>query len=388
MVGKYVSPLLNTIAPGTPFDTTGKLPQLFQSIKIRDLSFKNKIVVSPMCMYSAKDGVPNDFHFMHYAQFAIRGAGLIIVEATAVLPEGRISPEDLGLWNDEQMEAFKRIVDYIHSQGALAGIQIAHAGRKASMHSPQDGYKLAVEERGGWPNQVVGPTSEPFDAKHSATRQLEKHEIARVAEAFGAAARRAAQAGFDVIDIHGAHGYLIHSFLSGNSNSRTDEYGGSLENRMRLAIEVATAVRTAVPDKVVFFRLSAKDWTETQRNGGWDLEHSTELAKRLKEVGVDLIDVSSGGNISQEKKPTAAGYQVPFAEAIRKNAEIKTSAVGGIVDPQLAEDIIAEGKADLIMVGQEFLRNTNWTLRAAFELGADVKWPNQYQLTRPLRQTS
>ncbi|KAL1921763.1 uncharacterized protein VTP21DRAFT_10405 [Calcarisporiella thermophila] len=367
------------LPPGTAVDGAKSSAHLFRPLQIRGCHFKNRIVVSPMCMYSANDGVPNDFHLVHLGGFALRGAALVIAEATAVLPEGRISPDDTGLWNDEQAHAFKRITDFIHSQGALAGIQLAHAGRKASMNSPWKGYELAVEEEGGWPNGVKGPDGERWDHRHAVPSAMSIDDIHNVIDAYVAAARRAVNAGFDVIEIHGAHGYLIHEFYSGNSNSRTDKYGGSLDNRLRLALEIARAVRAVVPeDKALFFRLSASDWTDENVNGGWDVAQSVELSRRLKEAGVDLIDVSSAGNVARQAIQATPGYQVPFAEEIRREADVLVSAVGLITEPSQAEEIVASGKADLVQLAREFLRDASWVLRAARDLGVDVKWPNQY----------
>ncbi len=349
------------------------MSRLFSPLRLRDLTFRNRVFVSPMCMYSSEDGAPNDWHLVHLGARAIGGAGLVIAEATAVTPEGRITPFDTGLWNDAQAEAWGRVVRFIRAQGAAAGIQLAHAGRKASTDSPWKGGAPLSAAEGGW--ETMGPSPIPFAAGHPAPREMTAAEIDGVVEAFAAAARRAVAAGFQVVEVHSAHGYLLHQFLSPLSNRRTDAYGGSLENRMRLTLRVAEAVRSAVPEGMpVFVRLSATDWVE----GGWDLPQSIELARRLKDAGVDLIDCSSGGTSPDAQIPVEPGYQVPFAEAIREEAQIATGAVGMITEPEQAEEIVASGRADAVLLARAMLRDPHWALHAAAELDAEAPWPAQY----------
>jgi 2,4-dienoyl-CoA reductase-like NADH-dependent reductase (Old Yellow Enzyme family) len=334
-----------------------------------------------MCQYSAVDGVPNDWHLVHLGSFARGGAGLVLTEATAVVPEGRISPEDTGIWNDEQQAAWSRIVDFVHGQGAKAGMQLAHAGRKGSTFSGFTGRTGGVpDEEGGW--TPVGPSATAFPGLRD-PEALDASGIRAVVTAFGDAAERALAAGFDVLEIHGAHGYLLHEFLSPLSNERTDEYGGSFENRVRLLLEVVAEVRGRVPAGTpVVVRLSATDWTE----GGWDDDQTVRLAGLLAEAGVDLVDTSTGGNVPA-RIPVGPGYQVPFARRVRTEAGIPSGAVGLITDPKQAEDIIADGSADVVLLARELLREPHWPLRAAAELGVDDEdqaalWPVQYQRAR------
>jgi 2,4-dienoyl-CoA reductase-like NADH-dependent reductase (Old Yellow Enzyme family) len=355
--------------------------QLFSPITLRDVTFRNWVWVAPMCQYSAVDGVPNDWHLVHLGSFARGGAGLVLTEATAVVPEGRISPEDTGIWNDEQRAAWSRIVDFVHGQGAKAGIQLAHAGRKGSTYSGFTGRTGGVpDEEGGW--TPVGPSASAFPGLRD-PEALDQAGIRAVVTAFGDAAERALAAGFDVLEIHGAHGYLLHEFLSPLSNERTDEYGGSFENRVRLLLEVVGEVRGRVPAGTpVVVRLSATDWSE----GGWDDDQTVRLAGLLAEAGVDLVDTSTGGNVPA-RIPVGPGYQVPFARRVRTEAGIPSGAVGLITDPKQAEDIIADGSADVVLLARELLREPHWPLRAAAELGvADedqaALWPVQYQRAR------
>jgi 2,4-dienoyl-CoA reductase-like NADH-dependent reductase (Old Yellow Enzyme family) len=348
------------------------MSKLFSTLIIKNITLRNRIVMSPMCQYSSIDGFANDWHMVHLGSRAVGGIGLIITEATAVSPEGRITPSDLGLWKDEHIHGLSRIVDFIHCQGAIAGIQLAHAGRKASCAVPREGGKQLDEKHGGW--QTVGPGNIPFIAGDKAPESLNKDGVLKVVSDFKAAAGRARTAGFDVIEIHSAHGYLLHEFLSPLSNNRIDEYGGSFENRTRLLREVIDAVKSVWPaESPIFVRISATDWTEE----GWTLEESVKLAYILKEMGVDLIDCSSGGNVNNAKIPLSPGYQVPLSEAIRKTG-ILTGAVGLINTSRQAEAILMEEKADLVLLARELLRNPYFPLVAAREVGVDVKWPIQY----------
>ena len=349
------------------------MSMLFSPLKIRETTFKNRIFVSPMCQYSATDGIANDWHLVNYGSRAVGGASLIIVEATGVCPEGRITPFCLGLWSDEQRDALKPIVDFIKRQGSIAGIQIAHAGRKASCNTPWNGSHYLTPAQGGW--QTVAPSAIAVTPQHATPHALTLAEIDVIFEQFMASTRRALEAGFEVLELHCAHGYLLNSFLSPLSNQRDDEYGGSLENRCRLALRLARAMRDFWPqEKPMFVRISATDWVE----GGWDIEQSAQLAKWMKEIGVDLIDCSSGGLILDAKIPVGLGYQTPFATAIRQQAGIATGAVGMITSPSQAEHILATGQADAVLLARELLRDPYWPLRAARELRADVEWPLQY----------
>lgn len=354
------------------------MPHLFEPLTLRGLTLRNRIAVSPMCQYSSNEGFVNDWHFVHLASRAVGGAGLVFTEATAVLPEGRISPDDLGIWDDAQAAAFERVVRFVRGEGAAFGIQLAHAGRKASTLRPWDGHGLVTPGQGGW--EPIGPTATPFADNYPTPRAMTIADIGQVVEGFRRAAYRARRAGFDVAEVHAAHGYLIHEFLSPLSNTRTDEYGGSFENRIRLCLEVVKAVRELWPDDLpVFVRISTTDWTE----GGWDIDQSIELARRLGALGVDLIDCSSGGNVSHAKIPVAPGYQVPNAERIKAAASMRTGAVGLITRAEEADAIIRGGQADIVLLAREMLRDPYWPLRAARELGHAVEWPSQYLRAAP-----
>ncbi|HTP27886.1 MAG TPA: NADH:flavin oxidoreductase/NADH oxidase, partial [Anaeromyxobacteraceae bacterium] len=322
---------------------------------------------------SSEDGMPTDWHLVHLGSRAVGGAGLVMVEATAVSPEGRISPADSGIWSDAHAEAFRRIAAFVAAQGAVPGIQLAHAGRKASTEVPWRGTGLVPPERGGW--QPVGASPLPFDAGHPTPRELTSADLEEIAQQFTSAARRALAAGFKVIELHAAHGYLLHSFLSPLANHRTDEFGGSLENRMRFPLAVARAVRAAWPAELpLFARLSCTDWAP----GGWDWPDSVELARHLRDAGVDLVDCSSGGLVPHAKVPAGPGYQVPFAAAVRHGAGVPTAAVGLVTEPAQAEQIVATGQADAVFMARAMLRDPYWPLHAARELGVDIAWPNQY----------
>jgi 2,4-dienoyl-CoA reductase-like NADH-dependent reductase (Old Yellow Enzyme family) len=334
---------------------------------------RNRIVVSPMCQYSSPDGVPTDWHLVHLGSRAVGGAGLVYTEATAVSPEGRISPDDAGIWNDAQAAAWSRIVQFIHGQGAAAGMQLAHAGRKASTDAPWRGGGPLDAAHGGW--APVAPSAIPFDEGYPVPTALDANGIKKVIDDFRAAAGRAREAGFDVIELHGAHGYLLHQFLSPLSNTRADEYGGPLENRARLLRDVIAAVRETWPAPMpLWVRLSATDWAE----GGWDIDECVQLARMLRQDGVDVIDVSSGGTVPHARIPAGPGYQVPFAARIRRETGIATSTVGLITEPKQAEDILQRGDADVIEMAREFLRDPYFPRRAAKELGAAVRVPEQY----------
>jgi len=354
------------------------MAKLFTPLRIREIEFKNRIAVSPMCEYSSVDGFANDWHLVHLGSRAVGGAGLVIVEATAVSPEGRITPGDLGLWKDEHIEFLKRITDFIHAHDSVAGIQLAHAGRKASKSKPWEGDVLLTPAQGGW--QTVAPSSIPFDEKDGLPKELTVQEIDKVVADFKAAAQRAHKAGFKVIEIHGAHGYLLNEFLSPLSNKRTDEYGGSFENRIRLVLRVTEAIRSVWPKEYpLFIRISSSDWAE----GGWTIEDSVKLASILKTKGIDLIDCSSGGLVKHAKIQLGPGYQVPFAERVKKDAGVLTGAVGLITTAPQAEEIVSSEKADLVLLAREFLRDPYFPLRAATELDADVTWPVQYARAKP-----
>ena len=350
------------------------MPDLFTPLTQRSVTFRNRIGVSPMCQYSAVDGVPNDWHFVNLASRAVGGAGLVFTEATAVEAVGRISPGDTGIWNDAQADAWSRIAAFIESQGAVPGMQIAHAGRKASVSRPWEGDVGISPEQGGW--QAVAPSAIPFSDKLTMPVALSEPQIAGLTTKFVAAARRAVEAGFKVIELHAAHGYLFHEFLSPLSNQRHDRYGGSFDNRVRFLLETAAAVRAAVPDGIpLWTRLSCSDWTD----GGWTIDDSVELARRLKREGVDCIDCSSGGNV-QVKIPTGPGYQVQFARQIRKEADIATAAVGMITESKQANQIVESGDADFTLVARKSLADPYWPLHAARELGRmdAVRPPVQY----------
>ncbi|MCX4976737.1 MULTISPECIES: NADH:flavin oxidoreductase/NADH oxidase [unclassified Streptomyces] len=352
---------------------------LFQPFTLRDVTIPNRVWMPPMCQYSAapegpSTGAPNDWHFAHYAARAAGGTGLIIVEATAVSPEGRISPYDLGIWNDTQVEAFRRITRFLTSHGTVPAIQLAHAGRKASTERPWKGGAPVGPDAYGW--QPLGPSPLPFAAGHPVPTELTVAEIREIVGQFTDAARRALDAGFEIAEIHGAHGYLLNEFLSPHSNHRTDAYGGSYENRTRLALEVVDAVREVWPeDKPLFFRISATDWLEED---GWTADDTVRFAAQLKEHGVDLLDVSTGGNASGARIPVGPGYQVPFAARVKAETPLSVAAVGLITDAEQAEKILANDEADAVLLGRELLRNPSFARLAARELGAEVHVPDQY----------
>jgi len=351
---------------------------LFDPFKQRSLTLRNRLVVSPMCEYSATDGVPNDWHLVHLGSRAVGGAAVVISEAAAVSAEGRISPQDAGLWNHAQMQAWQPITRFISEHGAIAGVQLAHAGRKASTLRPWDGHGPVPAGQGDW--TVVAPSALPFDAGWNVPQALDEAGIQAVIADFRAAAQRALEAGFELIEVHAAHGYLLHQFLSPLSNQREDRYGGSFDNRTRLTREVVAAVREVWPAELpLWVRISATDWAPEDGPRGWDVEQSVELARQLKALGVDLIDVSSGGLLPHVKIPLRPGYQVPFAAQIRREADIATAAVGLITEPEQADDIIANGEADLVAIARESLRDPYFPRRAAEALGVKIDAPAQYQ---------
>jgi 2,4-dienoyl-CoA reductase-like NADH-dependent reductase (Old Yellow Enzyme family) len=350
------------------------MPHLFDPFTLRSLTLSNRILVSPMCQYSSVDGFSTDWHYVHLGSRAAGGAALVFTEASAVTADGRISPQDLGIYDDRHVEGLERIVRFIHGQKTLAASQLAHAGRKGSTARPWEpkGGAIAPSD-GGW--EPVGPTAEAFTAGYPVPRALALSEIPAIVDAFAAAARRALAAGFDIIEVHAAHGYLLHEFMSPLVNTRSDAYGGSYDNRVRLCLEVVEAVRAVWPERLpLFVRISSTDWKE----GGWDLEQSVELARRLRDRGVDLVDCSSGGAVHDAKITLGPGYQVPFAAHIRRDAGIATGAVGLITDPAQADAIIRGGLADCVLLARELLRDPYWPLRAAGELGHQVPWPAQY----------
>ena len=350
------------------------MSQLFAPLTLRRTTLRNRIAVSPMCQYSAEGGIPDQWHMVHLGSRAVGGAGLVIAEATAVLPEGRISPQDTGIWSAAHAEAWRPIAGFIAEQGAVPALQLAHAGFKASTYRPWEPRRGGVpDDEGGW--TPVGPTDRPFLTEYRTPRALDAAGIARVVEAFAAGAVRAMRAGFQAVEIHAAHGYLLHEFLSPLSNQRTDEYGGDRAGRMRLALEVARAVRGAVgADVPVLARISATDWTE----GGWSPDDSVVLARELAAAGVDLIDCSSGGVVPRASIPVGPGYQVHLAEKVKREAGVPTGSVGLITEPEQAEEIVAGDRADLVLLAREMLRDPYWPLHAAGKLGADVRWPSQY----------
>jgi len=352
---------------------------LFSRFQLRSVEFSNRIGVSPMCQYSSHDGFANDWHRVHLGSRAQGGAGLVMLEAAAVTPEGRISPGDLGIWKDEHIPGLRRIAEFVHSQGARTGMQLAHAGRKASTATPFAGHGLVLPADGGW--QPVAPSAIAFaPTDYAVPAALDPAGIAAVVEAFRNAARRALEAGFDFVEIHAAHGYLLHEFLSPLSNLRTDDYGGSFENRTRLLLEVVDAVRSVWPERLpLFVRISATDWAE----GGWNPDESVALARLLRDHGVDLVDCSSGGNVADAKIPLAPGYQVGFAARIRREAGIATAAVGLITEPAQANAIVADGEADFVFLARAELRDPFWPLHAAATLGETVSWPKQYLRAAP-----
>jgi 2,4-dienoyl-CoA reductase-like NADH-dependent reductase (Old Yellow Enzyme family) len=354
------------------------MTRLFTPLALKDVTYRNRIFVSPMCQYSSEAGMPTDWHLVHLGSRAVGGAGLVMVEASGVSPVGRISPWDSGIWSAVHAEAFRRITGFIEAQGAVPGIQIAHAGRKASTRRPWEGKPGAVPpEEGGW--ETIGPGTEPFAEGYPAPRAMTEADIDEVAAQFAAAAKLAVRAGFRTVEIHMAHGYLMHEFLSPLVNRRTDSYGGSFENRTRFPLRVARAVREAWPEELpLFVRISATDWVQ----GGWDVEQSVKFARELKAIGVDLVDCSSAGAVPGAKVPVGPGYQTALAARVRAEADIATGAVGMITSPAQAETILATGQADAILMGREFLRDPYWPLHAARALGADVPWPNQYLRAR------
>lgn len=354
------------------------MAKLFSPLTLRAITLPNRIVVSPMCQYSAEDGFANDWHLVHLGSRAVGGAGLIILEATAVTPEGRISAGDLGIWKDEHIEPLKRITDFIKAHGAVPGIQLAHAGRKASAQAPWLGGEPLTPEEGAW--QTVAPSALTFKEGHPVPKELSLAEIAALVQAFKQGAERALAAGFEVIEIHGAHGYLINEFLSPLSNTRTDEYGGSFENRVRFLLEIIAAIREVWPDNFpLLLRISATEWVE----GGWTAEDSIKLANIVKDKGIDLIDCSTGGNVAGVRIPLVPLYQVPFAEQVKKESGMPTGAVGLINTAQEAESILQEERADLVFFARQSLRDPYLPLHFAKELGVDVRWPVQYERAKP-----
>ncbi|MDP2169630.1 MAG: NADH:flavin oxidoreductase/NADH oxidase [Rhodocyclaceae bacterium] len=354
------------------------MTHLFEPLKLRDVVLHNRIGIPPMCQYSARDGMASDWHFVHYGSRAVGGAALMIVEATGVVPEGRISPGDLGLWRDEQIEPLARIVRFAQEQGCVAAIQLAHAGRKASVRLGWQPQGTLSENDGGW--TVVAPSPLSFGEGYAVPRALDESAIRKVVSGFADAAGRARAAGFQVAEVHAAHGYLLHQFLSPLSNQRTDAYGGSFENRTRLVREVVTAVRAEWPENLpLLVRLSATDWIE----GGWNADETVELCRTLKGLGVDLIDVSTAGLLPTAKIPVGTGFQTEFAARIRREAGIPTAAVGLITSAEQADHIIRSGQADLVLLGREILRNPYWPLAAAQTLGQSTPWPPQYLRAAP-----
>jgi len=352
---------------------------LFDELKIRDVRLSNRIAVSPMCQYSCEDGFATDWHLVHLGGRAIGGAALVMAEATAVFPEARISPQDLGIWSEAHIEPLARIAKFIHSQGSVAGIQLAHAGRKASTARPWEGGGKVTPQEGGW-SDVVAPSAVAFAPNYHMPAAATAERISAIADAFGKAAQRALEAGFRVLEIHSAHGYFLHEFLSPLSNHRSDLYGGSFENRTRIVREVVAKVRRFWPERLpLFIRISATDWVE----GGWDIEQAVELARSLRPLGVDLVDCSSGGNVADAKIPIGPGYQVQFAERIRRDAGVLTGAVGMITEAHQADEIIRKGQADIVLLAREMLRDPYWPLHAAAELGKPISWPAQYLRAAP-----
>lgn len=347
---------------------------LFTSLQLRDVRLRNRIMVSPMCQYSSVDGYANDWHLVHLGSRAIGGAAVVLTEAAAVTPEGRISPDDLGVYHDGHIEMLSRIFRFVEKHGAVPGTQLAHAGRKASTSSPWKGNHPASESERGW-RPIIAPSALSFDTGYQTPQELDAPGIQRVVDAFAAAARRVLDAGGKIVEIHAAHGYLLHEFLSPLSNRRTDSYGGSLENRTRIVREVVQEVRRVWPERYpLFVRISATDWVE----GGWDIKQSVELARQLKPLGVDLFDCSSGGLVPDAKIPVGPGFQVPFAERIRRETGLATGAVGLITEPEQADDIIRSGKADMVLLAREFLRQPYWPLHAARKLEQTLSAPKQY----------
>ena len=354
------------------------MPHLFEPLQLRSVTLANRIGVSPMCEYSSLDGLANEWHFVHLGTRAVGGAGLVMTEAAAVSPEGRISPQDLGIWSAKHAEALAPIVKFIRRHGSVAGIQLAHAGRKASTQRPSEGNACVPVSEGGW--QPVAPSPIPFSPDYCPPREMTREDINRVCADFVAAAELAVASGFEVVELHAAHGYLAHEFLSPLSNQRTDEYGGSFENRVRMLRQIVSEVRRVLGDKLpLFVRISATDWVD----GGWTVTESVELAKLLKRDGADVIDCSSGGLVADAKIPVGPGYQTEFAERIRREADIKTAAVGMITSPAQADHIIRTGQADMVLLAREFLRDPYWPLHAAQELHQTAQWPVQYLRAAP-----
>ena len=355
------------------------MAQLFDTIQLRGLTARNRIGVTPMCQYSSIDGFANEWHVIHLGGFAAGGAGIVMTEATAVVPEGRISPEDLGIWQDAHIEMLQRITSFGHEHGALMGMQLAHAGRKASTRRPWEGTGAVTEAEGGWSN-VMAPSAIPFSETYPKPIALDHAGISDVVYNFRMAAVRALTAGFDIVEVHAAHGYLLHQFHSPLSNERTDEYGGSFGNRIRLTLEVVRSVREVWPvNNPLFVRISATDWVD----GGWTVDESVALARILRDEGVDVIDCSSGGAVPNAKITAGPGYQVPFAARIRAEASIATAAVGLITDAHQANEIVANGSADMVLLGREMLRQPHWPLLAAHALGQNTVWPPQYERAKP-----
>jgi 2,4-dienoyl-CoA reductase-like NADH-dependent reductase (Old Yellow Enzyme family) len=364
------------------------MPSLFDPLALRSVTLAHRLLVSPMCQYSSEHGFSNDWHLVHLGSRAVGGAALVFTEAAAVTPEARISPHDLGIWQDAHVEGLARIVRFIHGEGAVAGIQLAHAGRKGSTARPWEGGRglgiaqgaggAETPDHSGW--GVIGPTVAPFSVTHPVPRALRLDETATIVNAFRDAARRARGAGFDVVEIHAAHGYLLHQFMSPLINTRTDAYGGSYDNRVRLCLEVVEAVRQVWPDELpMFVRISASDW----KTGGWDIEQSVELAKRLQVRGVDLVDCSSGGAVPDAVVPSTPGYQVPFAARVRRDARVPTGAVGLITDARQADAIVRNGDADCVLIARQLLRDPYWAMHAAQEVGHPMPWPPQYLRAAP-----
>jgi 2,4-dienoyl-CoA reductase-like NADH-dependent reductase (Old Yellow Enzyme family) len=356
-----------------------KHAHLFSPLTIREITFRNRIVVSPMCQYSSEDGFASDWHLVHLGSRAVGGAALVFAEATAVLADGRISPADLGIWKDEHIDPLARVARFVKSQGAVAGIQLAHAGRKASTNTPWLGGKPLSPAEGGW-TPIYGPSAIPFSEGYQTPEALSVTGIAHVVKAFALAAKRALDAGFEVLEIHGAHGYLGTEFLSPISNHRTDEYGGTFENRTRFVREVVSAVRRVWPQRLpLFLRISATEWTE----GGWNGDDSVALAKMVHPLGIDLIDCSGGGNVATARIPIGPGYQVPYARQVRQQANVPSAAVGMITEPLQADEIIRSDDADLVVMAREFLRDPYWPLHAAPEVHQEIVWPKQYERAKP-----
>ena len=367
----------------SPLRKGKNMAQLFDPLPIRGITLQNRIVVSPMCQYSSHDGFANDWHLVHLGGFAVGGASLVFTEATAVTPEGRITSGDLGIWKDAHIEFLSRISRFMAGQGIVPAMQLAHAGRKASTQRPWEGADAVPVEQGGW--VPVAPSAVAYSDHYAMPRAISKEEIRGVVDAFAQAARRALEAGFRILEIHGAHGYLMHEFFSPLSNFRTDEYGGSFENRTRIAREVVTAVRKQMPDETpLFIRISATDWKE----GGWDVDQAVELAKQLKPLGVDLVDCSSAGLVHDQKIIAGPGFQVPFSERIRREANVMTGTVGMIETKEQVAEILANNKADLVFMAREFLRDPHWPLRAARELKHPTSWPAQYLRAAPPDSTA